>query len=354
MNNLDDPQLYRDLDKQDMLGHIRSIPAMCRQAWQMASSFVLPGDYSHINKVVVLGMGGSAIGGDLVAGLIEDEASIPIFVNRGYNLPTVVDDNTLVIAASYSGNTEETLSAFGQALAGDSRKLAVTTGGRLRDMAQQHSIPAFTFDYRSQPRAAFPFIFLPILNFMQQLGFINDISTDVEETITVLEKLNSEINQMVPLADNRAKQLAQQLHGRLAVVYGSGITSAVARRWKTQLNENSKAWAFYDVFPELNHNAIVGYLFPQELALKTEVVMLCSGYLDEPILRRFQTTSRILDKAGISHSTLDGSGSSKLAQMMSLVLFGDYTSYYLALLNNMDPTPIEAIDCLKSELEKDK
>jgi len=354
MHKLDNPQLYTDLDKQNMLGHIRHIPDMCRQAWQTASAFALPKDYSRINRVVVLGMGGSAIGGDLVAGLIEGDADIPIFVNRGYNLPAVVDDNTLVIAASYSGMTEETLSALGQAINSGAKKLIITTGGRLKDIAQQHGIPVFAFDYRSQPRAAFPFIFLPILSFIQQLGKINDMSADIDEMVGVLDRLNNEINETVPLDNNRAKQLAQQLQGRLAVFYGGGITSAVARRWKTQLNENSKAWAFYDVFPELNHNTVVGYCFPQELTSKTAVVMLRSECLPEPILRRYQATSGILKKAGISHLTIDGLGKSKLAQMMSLVLFGDYTSYYLALLNGVDPTPIEAIDCLKGELGKDK
>ena len=351
---LDDKQLYKKLDTQDMLGHIRNIPQLCRQAWQMASSFRLPQDYAGIDKVVVLGMGGSAIGGDLVAGLIEEDCDIPVFVNRSYDLPAIVDEKTLVIAASYSGMTDETLSALEQAIDSGARKLAITTGGKLMQIAQKHNIPIFSFEYDSQPRAAFPFVFMSILNFIQQLGFIKDMFADVDELGFVLDKMNNDIGEAVPFENNKAKQLAQQLQNRLAVIYGGGETSAVACRWKTQFNENSKAWAFYDVFPELNHNAVVGYQFPQETCSSVAVIMLCADCMQKEVLRRYQATSRILDKACITHFMVEGSGESKLAQMMSLVLFGDYTSYYLALLNGVDPTPIEAIDCLKEELGKDK
>jgi glucose/mannose-6-phosphate isomerase len=248
--------------------------------------------------------------------------------------------------------TEETLSSFEQALDTKSKKLATTTGGKLKTMAEKRNIPVFSFAYKAPPRAALPFSFMPILCFLQRLGFISDKSSDVAETVKVLQQLSREINEGAPLPQNPAKQLASKLHSHLAVIYGAGIVSEVAHRWKTQLNENSKAWAFYEVFPELNHNSVVGYQFPTELASKIMVVLLSSALLPKPIQLRYQVTCQLLEQAKVDYQIVDGKGTSPLSQIMSLVLFGDYTSYYLAILNKIDPTPVKAIDFLKKQLTK--
>ncbi len=335
-----------------MLGCLHEIPGLCQQAWQMAEAFHLPPDYSGVNKVVVLGMGASAIGGDLASRLVAAEARVAISVHRDYDLPAFVDSRTLVIASSYSGMTEETLTAFEQALKTGAKMLVITTGGRLKSRAEERGIPVFRFDYRAQPRAALPFSFLPIRAFLQQLGFIGDKSADVAETVPVLEGLSARIDETVPQDSNPAKQLASRLHGHLAVIYGGGIFSEVARRWKTQLNENSKAWAFHEVFPELNHNAVVGYRFPAELASRTVVVLLRSASLPERIRLRYEVTRRLLEGAKVGYEVVDGEGASPLSQLMSLVLLGDYVSYYLAMLYRIDPSPVETIAYLKEQLAK--
>jgi len=317
----------------------------------MAMNFNLPQDYSRVNKVVILGMGGSAIGGDLVSNLVASEAKLPVLVHRDYDLPAFIDGQTLVIASSYSGMTEETLFSFEQALETESKKLVITTGGRLKMMAEERNIPVFSFDYKAQPRAALPFSFLPILGFLQKLGFISDKSADMSEMVPVLQELSQKINEGVLLSHNPAKQLANRLYGHLAVIYGAGILSEVAHRWKTQLNENSKAWAFYEVFPELNHNAVAGYQFPRELTSEMVVVLLRSALLPQRIQLRYQVTCQLLDQAKVDYQIVDGDGTSQLSQMMSLVLFGDYVSYYLAILYKIDPTPVKAIDYLKEQLE---
>lgn len=335
-----------------MLTYLGEMPELCQQAWQMAMDFTLPGNYSQIDKVIILGMGGSAIGGDLVSSLAATEAKLPIIVHRDYNLPAFVDVRTLVIASSYSGMTEETLSAFEQALSTKAKGLAITTGGKLKTMAEERGIPVFCFDYKAQPRAALPFSFLPILCFMQKLSLLTDKSSEVAEMVQMLKRLSRDINEKVTQAGNPAKQLATRLYGRLAVIYGAGILSEVAHRWKTQLNENSKAWAFYEVFPELNHNAVVGYQFPPQLADKIAVVLLQSNLLPSRIQLRYQVTCQLLERAKIDYHLVDAEGTSPLSQMMSLVLFGDYVSYYLAILNKIDPTPVEAIAYLKGQLAK--
>ena len=350
---MDDPQLFKQYDPEGMLDRIHQMPELCQQAWQMAMKFDLPQDYAEVNKVVILGMGGSAIGGDLVRSLAASEARLPILVHSDYGLPALVDNKTLVIASSYSGNTEETLSSFEQALETGSKKLVITTGGRLKSIAEERNVPVFSFDYEAQPRAALAFSFLPVLCFLQRLGLLGDKSADVAETVLVLRELSPRINEGVLTYQNPAKQLAKRLYGHLSVIYGAGILSEVAHRWKTQFNENSKAWAFYEVFPELNHNAVVGYQFPSELASKIVVVLLRSTYLPERIQLRYQVTCQLLERAKVGYQIVDGEGGNPLSQMMSLVLFGDYVSYYLAMLYKIDPSPVKAIDYLKEQLGKE-
>ena len=350
--NLDDPKTYQQCDPEGMLARIHETPWQCQQAWQTAMGFSLPADYSDIDKVVILGMGGSAIGGDLVRSLVASEAKLPVFIHRDYDLPAFVDDRTLVIVSSYSGNTEETLSGFEQSLKTGAKKLAITTGGKVKAIAEERNIPVLNITYKAQPRAAIGFSFLPTLCFLQKLGFLSDKSADVAETVQVLEELSQKINEEASLSSNPAKQLAQRLYGQLPIVYGAGILTEVAHRWKTQINENSKAWAFYEVFPELNHNATVGYEFPAELASKLKVIMLRSPSLHKRTQLRYRVTCELLDRAKIAHEFVDSEGSSLLSQMMSLVLFGDYTSYYLAILYRVDPSPVKVIDYLKEQLAK--
>jgi len=340
----------KKLDPEDMLARIHEVPWQCQQAWQMARKFKLPQEYSDINKVLVIGMGGSAIGGDLVRSLVAPEARVPIIVHRGYDLPAFVDDKTLVIISSYSGNTEETLSGFSQALETGAKKLAITTGGELKKLADEKGIPVLTFNYRAQPRAALAFSFLPILCFLQKLGVVGDKSAEVDEALNVLQKLSVRIDETRPVSKNPARQLAGKLHGHLPVIYGAGLLSEVAHRWKTQFNENSKAWAFYEVFSELNHNAVVGYQFPPELAEKIVVVLLRSELLSRRIQLRYEVTCELLERAGVHYEFVDGEGKAPLSQMLSLVLFGDYVSYYLAILYRVDPSPVEVIDYLKEQL----
>jgi len=351
MVNLDDPQVYRETDPGGMLAQLHGFAGQARAAWQKARDFKLPQDYRSIDKVVILGMGGSAIGGDLVRAMFLSASKTIIIVSRDYDLTPFVDDSTLVIASSYSGNTEETLSAFGQALKTGCKKLAMTTGGRLKEIAQEAKVPVFGIDHKSSPRAALGYSLMPLIAFLQGLGF-GDKTKEAEEMFAMLDKLVAELKETVPAASNKAKQLALSLQGKIAVIYGAGILSDVARRWKTQINENSKAWAFHEVFPELNHNAVVGYEFPRELAAKVFVVMLRCPSLHNRILLRYRVTGELLQQSGISYGMVEGQGQGQLSQMMSLVVLGDWVSYYLSMLYGADPTPVKSIDYLKKRLSE--
>ncbi|MEA3442277.1 MAG: bifunctional phosphoglucose/phosphomannose isomerase [Chloroflexota bacterium] len=352
MAELDNLETYKKYDTGGMLVHLHNLPRQCQEAWQKASEFTLPHEFRNADKIVICGMGGSAIGADLLRSLASDMAKPIIFVSREYDLPAFVDSETLLIASSYSGNTEETLSAFRQALNLDCKKLVSTTDGKLKGLAEEKGIPVFSIEYAAQPRAALGYSFIPLIAFLCHLGFLSDKSAELRKMVTVLDSLVSELAENVATSLNPAKQLAGKLLGKLIVVYGGGILSPVARRWKGQFNENSKSWAFYETFSELNHNAVVGYEFPEELADKIYVVLLRCPSLHPHILARYEVTSEILDKAGIGHEIIDSRGEDRLTQMMSLVFPGDWVSYYLAMLNETDPTPVKMIAYLKERLSQ--
>lgn len=350
MIDLDNTKTYKQLDPSGMLEHLHEFPEQCQRAWQNALKFELPQGYTEANKAIILGMGGSAIGGELISRLAFLENKLPVWVHRDYDSPPFLDESTLLIASSYSGNTEETLSSFAESLKTPAKRIALTTGGRLKELAEEKNIPVLVIEYRAPPRAAFPHSFISLLGIFQKLGLLGDKSADLKEAIEVLKKLSAELGESIPLASNPAKQLATRLQGNLAVIYGAGILSEVAARWKGQLNENSKVWAFREVFSELNHNAVVGYEFPRQVGEMTMVVLLHSSLLHARLSTRYRLTTDILGKAGVNHQQIEAQGKSPLAQMMSLVLFGDWVSFYLALLNGADPTPVAPIDYLKKRL----
>jgi glucose/mannose-6-phosphate isomerase len=350
--DLDDLALYRRLDSSGMLGHLQRFPTQCRLAWEKVSSFDLPPEYRLVDKVVILGMGGSAIGGDLVRRLALAGSSVPVWVNRDYGLPPFVDGDSLVIASSYSGNTEETLSAFTASLQTPARKLVITAGGKLKHMADKEGISVFTIDYQAPPRAAFPHSFVPLVGIFRKLGLLGDKSADLESALEALDKLAGRLAETTPLARNPAKRLATSLRGKLIVIYGGELLSEVARRWKTQFNENSKAWAFFELFPELNHNAVAGYDFPPELKDKIFVVLLYSNLLSPRCRLHYKAAAELLAKSGIGYELVEAVGETALAQMLNLVLLGDYASFYLAMLNQTDPTTLAAVDFIKGYLAR--
>lgn len=352
MTTLDDRELFRQLDPSGMGQRIQELPQACRDAWREAASVALPDAYYRAERIVIAGMGGSAIGGDLLRGLAELECRVPVQVQRDYRLPAYVDEHTLVIAVSYSGGTEETLSAVADAFERRAMVLTVTSGGQIAELASMHRLPLYRITYQSPPRAALGYSFVPLVALLDRLGFLSDKQKDVEEAAQVMERILADAGPDRPLAENAAKQLAERLHGKLPVIYGSGFLADVARRWKTQINENSKAWAFFETLPELHHNAIVGYPLPADLRERLQVVLLRSSLLHPRTLIRYPITTELLSRQNIPYDVVEAQGESALAQILSSVLFGDYVSYYLAILYGVDPWPVEAIDYLKGELAK--
>jgi len=349
VNDLDDPRLYGKLDPQAMGAHLKGLPQQCRESWRQGTTLDLPPHFRGVETVAVVGMGGSAIGGDLLACLAALEG-VSVSIHRDYGLPPGINEKTLLIFSSYSGETEETLDAFREALSVPAKKLAITTGGKLGSLAREHGIPTFTIGYRGPPRVSLGNSFIPLVAVLQNLRLLTDKSDDMEEMAGLLSEQGERLGPEVPLASNPAKKLAARLQDRVVIIYGGGILSAVGRRWKTQINENSKAWAFFELFPELDHNSISGYDLPRQSTSRFFVVLLHSPLLHPRTLLRYRATGDILSQKGLAHETVAAEGIGPLSQIMSLVNIGDWTSYYLALLHGRDPTPVEAIEQIKRHL----
>jgi glucose/mannose-6-phosphate isomerase len=351
MNRLDNLEDIKSVDSMDMVGAITNLPEQCEEAKRIAEAADIPKDIGPITNVIILGLGGSAIGGDLVRACFEHVLPVPLMVNRDYTLPGFAGKDTLVIASSYSGNTEETLSAYNEAITRGCKTVAITTGGKLLELATNNGTPVIKIPAGLQPRAAIGVSFVPLGVLLKRLGLLEFSHDDFVEMINALKAIRDEMGPEKEYEKNLAKQLSQKVFQKIPVIYGSrGWKGVVAYRWKCQFNENSKNICYYNVFPELNHNEIVGTEAPQALLNQTEVIILRDRDEMKQIERRLQVTAEIMKSRGISVTEVFARGKSLLTRLFSLIYIGDYVSFYLAILNRIDPTPVEAIAYLKQKL----
>lgn len=350
MINLDNLRALQHLDRDGMLAHVRALPEQCRAAWAGVRELELPARYLDANKIVIAGMGGSAIGGDLAAEIAGPDSSIPILVLRDYELPAYVDRHTLVIGSSYSGNTEETLAVFQKAHERGCSLVALATGGRLAELAQAWNTPLVSFHYTSQPRAAMGFNLMSLLGILRAVGAVGDLTAALDEATALMDERMRELEPASPQAHNSAKQLAADLYGRVPVVVGAGLLAPVARRWKSQLNENSKGWSYFEVMPEMSHNAVSGIHFPPGVAEQFCMLFLTAAAVHPRNRLRFELTQQVFEGQGILCRRIDAPGQSTLAQILTAIQLGDYVSVYLALLYGTDPTAIDDITGLKQRM----
>lgn len=309
--------------------------------------------YRDIRNIIFLGMGGSAIGGNLISDYLSDEISVPIEVIRGYNLPKYANKESLIFAISYSGNTEETLSTLKKSLSVNANIIALSSGGKFEIFAKQHDFPIIKLPFGIQPRTALPYLFFPVLKILEKIGLIAKKNHETNETLNVLQKISKEYSAKSPFKDNMAKRIAFSLYKFLPLIYGTeGLLSAVAMRWKTQINENSKWPCFWNAYAELNHNEIVGYEIDNSINKMVKIVYLedKSGLLR--MKQRAEITKNLIKDKVAEYITCFSSGKEKLTRMFSLIYLGDMVSYYLAILNGINPTPVHYIENLKKELSK--
>jgi glucose/mannose-6-phosphate isomerase len=352
--NLDDLNTIKRLDSQDMLGEIDNLPAQLEKAWELGQNQPLP-ETSNLRQVIIAGMGGSAIGADLLAAYVSPFCRVPVIVHRDYGLPAWAQGpETLVIASSHSGNTEETLEAFHAALQSQCTIMAIATGGKLAELAFQADIPLWKFDHHGQPRAAVGFSFGLLLAAFARLGLTGTLektAAEVSATINEMKKQQEHLRVNIPVMDNPAKRLAGQLVGRWVNVYGAGSLAPVSRRWKGQINEIAKAGAGFEILPEADHNALAGLLNPAEIQSCTKTLFLRAPSDHPRNHLRLDLTRHGFMIEGLNTDVYEAQGDTPLAHIWTTLHFGDYMAYYLAMAYGTDPTPVEALENFKAAMK---
>jgi len=347
-------QNMKKLDKSNMLDLLLDFPLQCRAALEIAKYTTITFQQRNFTKILFAGLGGSAIGADLVRSYLYSESNIPITVCREYELPAYVDTATLVFISSYSGNTEETLSAYSQAKKRAAQIIAISSGGTLKEYAQKDKITFIEIPQGLPPRCALGYLSIIPLAILAKIGFIKDISLAVNEMIKVLEDLKDKsLNPRIGQKDNISKLVATKLFNKFTVIYSASIHFDVcAMRLRGQLNENSKALALSHVFPEMNHNEIVGWQNPKKLFKNFVVLILKDKGIHPRVAKRMDITRDILKKEGVDVFEIWSRGEGLLSRIFSLIYMGDFISYYLAILYGIDPTPVDRVTYLKNQLAK--
>jgi len=357
--NLDDCLSFQPLDPQNMIGEIDGLPDQLQAAWELGFEKLFDSrplqDGGGLKQVVIAGMGGSAIGADLVAVYLAPTCKIPVIVHRDYGLPAWASGaRTLVIASSHSGNTEETLDSFEMALKAGCQVMAICTGGDLEQRARAAGVPVLKFAHKGQPRAAVGFSFGLLLAALARVGLVEPAASSTTEVVTTIREMKKQQENLragIFVARNPAKRLAGQLVGRWVNVFGSGMLVPVARRWKTQINEIAKAGAGFEVLPEADHNTLAGLVNPEDVLSRTFSIFLRAPS-DHPRNRlRTDQTRQDFMLQGLNADFYDTPGSSTLSQMWTALHFGDYLAYYLAMAYGVDPTPVEALERFKASMK---
>jgi len=351
---LDNLEKIQQIDKSNHLSNIEDAPDLISAGWELGGNFAIPSHYYNIKHLILCGMGGSGIPSKLAQSLVFSTSRIPVYTIQGYNIPQFVDNTSLVIITSYSGNTEEDISCLHDAIAKQAKIIIISTGGELASIAKKNKIPFLEFSYGSPPRAAFGYIFGLIIQIMKRLNLIEISENDWIAGVKYLKNLATKINIQTNTQQNIAKSYAEQMLGNIPIIIGSEHLSSVAYRWSTQINENAKQISWSDTLPEMNHNRICGIDSPKNLKDNIRYYILSSKNIHERTILRESILAQLFDKQRVQYETIYLQPSTnRLIESLSFILLGDYISYYLAILNGVDPTPITNIDFLKEKLNQE-
>jgi len=343
----------KQIDKSNILDLLLDFPLQCKAARDIAQRAKILFEKRDFTKIVFAGLGGSAIGADLVKSYLYFESKIPIVVCREYELPGYVDNQTLVFISSYSGNTEETLCAYNQAKERGANIITISSGGTLKEYALKNKITFIEIPKGLPPRCALGYLSIVPLCILANSGLIKDVSLSINQMTEVLENLKKNLSPHIGQKDNIAKYAASKLFNKFAVIYSASIHfDVVVMRLRGQLNENSKALASSHVFPEMNHNEIVGWQNPQKLFKDFVVLMLRDKKMHPRVTKRMDITKDILNKEGVTVIEIYSRGEGLLSRIFSLIYIGDFISFYLAILYGIDPTPVDRVTYLKEQLAK--
>ncbi|MCI0789116.1 MAG: hypothetical protein J4N88_05995 [Chloroflexi bacterium] len=355
MIDLDNRSTYERLDPSGLHQRLQGLPTQCDRAWHEAKRTKFPEDWRQCTEVIIAGMGGSAIAGNLAADLAGPSSGTPIRVVRDFHIPGIATNRVtkrgpLVVVCSFSGETEETLSMFDHARSAGAAVAAIAGGGTLGRRAAEAGIPLMTVDAPGEPRSAVGYNLMLLASLLDRIGVLSISDREVAEAVETAESLVSQVGIEVPAEDNPAKLLARDLVGRLTLVYGGGNLSGMGLRWKSQINENGKSWAFTESLPEIFHNSVESFPSAPEIRQRTTALLLKPYQITAELERRYTVLGEILDRSGIENRVFTGVSGGPLAQSLSMIVLGDHVSYYMGLLNGINPSGTPGIDLSKARL----
>lgn len=354
MTNLDSIEEIRKIDKGNILDSITALPDQMAQVWQEFKEKGVPEACKTSKNVVVSGMGGSALGGRIVDSLMTDRARTPIEIFTEFRLPNYVNKDTFVILSSYSGNTEETLTAAREALNRGASLFCITTGGKLKTFMEENKLDGYVIDPvhnpSNQPRMGLGYSVIAVLAVLARCEFINLLDTEVHEAIETARKFSHEFDAHVPVSKNLAKLFAQKVKNKIPVLIASEHLVGVTHAFKNQLNENSKTFSLLFDIPELNHHLLEGLRNPAEAKKFFHFLFFESDLYSKEVKLRYPITKEVVEKQEVATSVYKLNSNKKLNQIFEELTFGSYVNLYLALLYEIDPSPIPWVDYFKEKL----
>jgi len=346
----------RQLDQSHMIDSITKLSQQCRQAWQEVKEISWPVKASQCDNIVLNGMGGSGLAAHVIQSLFRDQLRVPFDIVHGYELPKTVGPKTLYLVVSYSGNTEEPLATLPLARRKNAQVLAIASGGKLAEICKRQKIPAYVFSEKhnpcGQPRMGLGYNLTALLAILTRLGYIKITDQEFDQSLQSLIRLGRRFDIAKPIVNNPAKRTAWSLNGSIPIIVGSEFLEGNAHIMSNQINENGKNFATYFVVPELNHHLLEGLENPTSRVKGLHFFFIESRLYDERNRRRIAITKQIIARLGGHSSSYLLTGSSRLSQVLESVCFGSYVSYYLAMLNGLNPSPIPWVDYFKKQLAK--
>lgn len=356
MRSLDDIKKIAKLDQQNMRASIEALYLQCEQAWNDVKQVKIPEDYKNVNKVLINGMGGSALGGHIIRKLFADQLKVPVEVINDYYFPNYLDENTLYIISSYSGTTEEPISTVEEAIKIGAKVLGVGTGAKLGELMGQYHLPWYQIkpDHNpcGQPRMGVGYSVVGQVGLMSQCGLIKIDDHQISTVVSCLKEFNGYFEPAVETDKNIAKQIASKIKGKIPVIVASNFLEGNAHVMANQINENSKNFSNYFSLPEINHHLLEGLEHPGNISEFLCFVFIQSELYHPRTQKRFAITQDIVAKHSVDHIFYKATAKTKLSQSFEALLLGSYVGFYLAMLNKLDPSPVPWVDYFKEELAR--
>lgn len=338
---LDDPKYIAQFDHSDLLAMVAAEGEQLNHQFEFEAPAV-----KDLHEVVLAGMGGSAIAAEFTRHWLDDRLTLPIEIVRDYTLPKYVDEHSLIVISSYSGNTEETLACLEQAKQTGAAIVIMTAGGRLLEQAGDY--PVLQLPGGIQPRMTVFYGVKALVSLLEQTGLVEGATAELESQVDWLLDAASQFIPTIAEEENPAKQIAKKVVGHPVVMYGGPVLSQPATKWKIDFNENAKHQAFFYALPEFDHNEFIGWYHPKDSQLR--IIQLQSSLDNARVQKRFEVSNRLLSGIAPAPIVVEAHGETKLQQMLWTIVLGDFTTIYLALLNQVDPNPVDLIEKFKKEL----